>query len=525
MAFPRLPRRRWLALAGASTTAIAAAVGLAWRGGRGAAGAGGTRGRLVVAAPADEYVTEPLRSRLSMYPLNVWAAEPLVRLAPDYRVEPCLAERWQRVGDNTWRFHLRRGVRFHDGRAFGSADVVWSLARAARGEGGTGFLSAESARAVDAHTVDVTPLRANLRLPEQLVHPTYSIVADGSEPAAGVVGTGPFRVTRYLRAQEIAVERFDGYWGAAAKPREIVFRFLPDATTRLLALFAGEVDLVVDVPREQASALAGRAGVRLARSPGGQNLIAFLNRGRADAPFADADVRRAFALGIDRARLVRDVLRGEALPVQNMAPPAVLGAAATRVRGLPYDPAGAATLLERGGYVRGADGMRHRQGRPLRLTLLGRHDLVGGVAEFVQAEMRALGVEAQVALLPDIASYQVRLRAGEFDATLELPNQNDANPAFLPALRLYSQAGSRTVRWFPTGAAFDTAIERALAAADPALAREHAAEAIHLAVDDEVSVVPLAGIARLFALRSTLGGFVAHPSFTSQTWHEIEVAA
>ncbi len=73
---------------------------------------------LVVGAAADESATGAFRSRLGVYPLNVNVAETLVRLTPDYRVEPLLATRWEYMGQNTWRFFLRRGVRFHDGQAF-----------------------------------------------------------------------------------------------------------------------------------------------------------------------------------------------------------------------------------------------------------------------------------------------------------------------------------------------------------------------------------------------------------------------
>ena len=69
-------------------------------------------------AAADESATGAFRSRLGVYPLNVNVAETLVRLTPDYRVEPLLATRWEYMGQNTWRFFLRRGVRFHDGQTF-----------------------------------------------------------------------------------------------------------------------------------------------------------------------------------------------------------------------------------------------------------------------------------------------------------------------------------------------------------------------------------------------------------------------
>ncbi len=96
-----------------------------------------------------------------------------------------MAERWELVNDaKTWRFHLRRGVQFHDGRPFGADDVVWTWGvRQLEGKTlGTvaNTLGPESVRKVDDFTVDFTPTVANLRIPEQIVHPEGAIVPKGN---------------------------------------------------------------------------------------------------------------------------------------------------------------------------------------------------------------------------------------------------------------------------------------------------------------------------------------------------------
>nr|MBA3969690.1 ABC transporter substrate-binding protein [Gemmatimonadota bacterium] len=190
---------------------------------------------LVVGAGADDFGLEMNRHRLGMYPLNANICEPLVRLTPDFRVEPWLATRWEYRGDNTFRFTLRPGVRFHDGRPFDATAVKFSLDRAARTGIGHSFLSEESVRIVDDTTVDIRPARPNLRLVEQLVHSSYSMVAPGSDPAVHPVCTGPFRFVEYLRANRLTVERNDQYWGEKARLRKLTFRFIPDENTRALA--------------------------------------------------------------------------------------------------------------------------------------------------------------------------------------------------------------------------------------------------------------------------------------------------
>ena len=221
----------------------------------------------------------------------------------------------------------------------------------ARSETGTSFMSEASTVVVDDLTVDVTPTRPNMRLVEQLVHPTYAIFAPGTEPGVAVVGTGPFQVTVYRRGEFIHVARFDRYWGPRPVLDGLHFRFFPDATSRVLALLAGEVDMVTDVPREQAETLVGHPSLQVSRTPLGQVLLLYLNR-HGSAPhtaFSDPAVRQAFALAIDRQALVTRVWKGEGAVVPSMAPPSILGTSADRVHGFDVSLPRAAALLDDAG--------------------------------------------------------------------------------------------------------------------------------------------------------------------------------
>ena len=458
-----------------------------------------------------------------MYPLNANVAEPLVRLRSDYGIEPALAERWEFRSPNTWRFHLRRNVIFHDGGALTAEAVRWSFGRVARSDTGTSFMDEASTVVVDDHTVDITPTVPNRRLVEQLVHPTYAIVAPGTEPGERVVGTGPFQVVEYRPNEFLRVKRFDGYWGEPPALDSIHFRFFPDPTSRVLALLSGEVDMITDVPREQAATLGARPGLAVTRTPLGQILLLYLNRhGVAPyLPFSELAVRRAFAVAIDRDALVARVWKGEGVAVQSMSPPALLGDFAARVQGFATSPSEAAAALEAAGWRPGPDGVRTRAGSRLVVTILSRREVSMGTGEFLQAQLRSIGMDVALVEVPDLASYQVRLRGGEFDGALEAPNQNDANPVFLPALRLSRRSSNRTSRWFLLDEPFEFAVGKALAGASSDEARRWAAEAMRLAIDEEATVVPLAGLQRIFAAAGRVSGFVPHPSFTSQSWREI----
>ena len=476
----------------------------------------------VVGAGPDSSPSGAFQARLGVYPLNVNVAEPLVRLTPDYRVEPQLATSWEYRGRNTWRFHLRKGVRFHDGQPFTAEAVRWSIAEQVRG-GFTSFpLKADAVRVVDPLTVDFTTSEPDLRLPEQLVHPNYSIFAPGTDPRTKPIGTGPFKFVEYKAYDHIAVERNDGYWGEKARLERIRFRFLPDPTTRVLALLAGEVDLVMDVPREQVAAVAGRSELRVVRAPAGQMLALQLNA-HGKEPYtslSDGRVRRALALSIDQSQLVRAIWHDEALPLRTMTIPSILGKHAASLRGFDFNPEEAGRLLEQAGWRR-SGAFREKAGRPLRLKLIANPEIDPAAVEFVQAQLRAAGMDVQWDRLPDVASFAARGTAGECDLNLAAANQNDANPLFLPALIFYSRSLRPFVRWYAAGPAFDKVVDAGLSASDPDEGRRLAAEAMRIVVDEEAIEVPLAALFRIYGLRDSVDGFVPHPSQTNQSWTRV----
>lgn len=471
-------------------------------------------------AAADATPSGAFQARLGVYPLNVNIAETLVRLSPDYRVEPLLATRWEHVGENTWRFVLRQGVRFHDGQPLSPEAVRLSMQQVVTGGLGYSFLGDSSVRIVDDSTLDITPTEPNLRLPEQLVHPNYSIFAPSSDPATKPVGTGPFRFVEYVPHQRIVVERSDSYWGTKPRLDRVTFRFYPDATTRVLALSAGNVDLIMDLPREQVPTVAARSELAVARAPPGLTLSLQVNA-HGPPPYdllADRKIRRAIALSIDRGQIVQRLWQGEASAVQNMTVPAVLGRFASLVKGFPYAPNEATQLLDDAGWRVASDGIRRKGGRRLELVLLANPETDAGTVEFLQAGLRNVGVDVRWAKLPDIGSYAARLNRGEFDLNLSASNQNDANPLFLPALIYYSKSGRPFSRWHRVGEAFDRLVEAGMRTPDAVEAQRLAAEAIHLAVDEEAMAIPIAALFRIYGAKAAVQGFVPHPSQTNQWW-------
>jgi peptide/nickel transport system substrate-binding protein len=485
------------------------------------------RQELVVAAGEDEFSLELNRHRLGMYPLNAAVCEPLVRLTHDFRVEPWLATRWRYRGDNTLRLTLRPGVRFHHGRALDATAVKYTLDHSVGAKTQYSALDSGSARVVDDSTVDIRPARPNLRVLEQLVHPTYGVIAPGSDPAVHPVCTGPFRFVEYVRQDHLTVERNNEYWGEKAKLRRLTFRFVPDDDTRALALRAGEVDAIFDVHRSMIAGLTRTPGIKIVTAPPGAVILLYIaTHGRAPyTRLADPTLRRAVAMAIDRQALVDHVLEGYGAVVNTVNPPPVLGRYAGRVTGVRFDPVGAARLLDRAGWtVAGGERVRSRGGERLMLTMITQPGAVDrAVAEYVQAQLARVGIEVRVERL-DPAAFESRLNAGAFDLDIEVPNQNDANPAFLLALRWYSRSNVKSAAFMGAGPRFDALVEQALRASGHEAVQERATEAMHVLVDEAVVAIPLAGIYRIYAMTDHVRGFDPHPSKTNQWWSTVWLA-
>ncbi len=489
-------------------------------------------GELRVGFTDDQYILEGADANLAAYPLNTNVLETLIYMNDKYELVPRLAERWEFRAPNTWRFFLRRGVRFHDGQPFNAQAVKVGLFDrvAGRRGGGTIRSAPNAATVVDDYTIDFTPASPNLRVPEQIVHPQNAVIAPGTDPGKKPVGTGPFRFVEYLPKERIVVERNPDYWGEKAQLARMTFRFFPDRNARLLALQAGEIDFAYEVPRDDVQGLKDR-GLNVLNSPVGAYRGLFLNA-YGDPPYdilRDVNVRKAIATGIDRKKHVDGVLNGLATTDQTFVPPNALGPYASTVKGFTYDLNRAKTMLDQAGWRAGPDGIRVKDGRRMKLTLVSGFPSAEGIRPsptFLQSEFRNLGIELEVIERPDSASYQDLMTRKQGDLFIEDGNQNDANVGFLPILLLYRGPGSTgTYQGISApGDKFDQIIAAALTEPDHGKLQQITANALNEAITEQATVVPLNGVFRIYGMKKAVTGFVPHPSFLNVRWNAVSVS-
>lgn len=480
---------------------------------------------LIVGLASDNFRTDE-RANVGMYYMGIY--DVLVRMTPDYQLIPMLATEWEFVEPNTWRFKLRKDVTFHDGQPFTAAAVKATMDRLAAAGVSTAQLGPDSTQIIDEYTVEITPTAPNRRLLQQLAHPSYSIIAPGSDPATKPVGTGSFKFVEYVKGERLVIERNAAYWGVVPTLTKITFRFIPDNNTRVLALQAGEIQLAYNVPREVAGALAATDGLKIVTSSVGAYEAIYVNV-HGEEPYTigqDPAVRAALAHAIDKEVIVKDVWLGNAELNASMIPVRILGDAAKIIQGKPHDTAQAKQLLKEAGWAdNDGDGILEKDGRPLQLVMVVGYpipEIHQPLPEIVQAQLREVGIDLKIETTPDTASYEARLELGTGDLWVEIGNQNDANPCFLPGGLFYSKSNwGAYPRLFAPGAEFDTYLEACQSAVGVDEVKQNAAEAMRVIIDQENIVLPVAGIFNIYGLAQTVQGFSAHPSGVNQRWEEV----
>ena len=306
--------------------------------------------------------------------------EGLVRRGPDLEIRPALATRWERPEPTRWRFHLRRGVRFHDGGAFAADDVVFS-ARRARAEGsdlkprippGTRVI------AVDDHTVDfVTPAPNPILISEWATWyimdrewceangaaaPSSATAGGGNHANRHANGTGPFRIeSREPGVRTVLVPNPDWWDAPRHNLSRAVFTPVAEDGARVDALLSGRVDLAYPVPAGDVARVDANPGTSVLSGPELRVIFLGMDQARAELPrsgakgrnpFRDRRVREAVHRAIDADEIRRTVMRGRADPAALLISPKLFPAAAGFERPA-FDPARARALLAAAGYPGG----------------------------------------------------------------------------------------------------------------------------------------------------------------------------
>ena len=395
----RFSRRfqRWRSVAACCALAVAATA-TACGSATPPAAAPAFRDQLIFAAPADATTLDPHNTTdTESDQVTMMIYEPLIGFDDAMRIVPRLAERWNVEPDGvTWTFHLRSGVTFHDGSALDAEAVRLNFMRVldpvANHKRLSLFSMIDRVEVVDPLTVRIITKYPFGAFEPTIAHVSSAIVSPVVSRAKGaafgsaadaVSGTGPYRVASWKKDQEIVLERFDGYWGAKGVTRQIVYRPIPEAAARVLALESGDVDVISRIPATDIPRLEAHPQITVQKLPGvGAQQFRF-NVSRK--PFTDPRVRQAVSYAIDRRAIVTNLVASFARPSTSALTSIMRGY--TNLGEIPYDPDRARQLLREAGYPNGF---------ATTIATTPRYPMGVELAEAVASDLKKVGIHAAI---------------------------------------------------------------------------------------------------------------------------------
>jgi peptide/nickel transport system substrate-binding protein len=310
---------------------------------------------------------DPAETEAFINPFMVLYAvhDALVKPMPGGDNTPSLAESWTQSKDGlVYEFVVRKGVKFHNGDPVTAEDVKFSFDRY---KGAAAKLLHERVREVQI--VDPGRVRFHLKEPWPDFMTFYGTSATGAAwivPKKYVekvgddgfkkapIGAGPYRVVSFTPGVELVMEAFEGYWRKVPSVKRLVFRSMPDETTRAAALKAGDVDIVYLLSGPTAEEVKRSPGLRLvAAMPPGVVFLDLPEQWDPKSPWHDLRVRQAAGFALDRAGLNQAETLGLSRPTGGLIPRVLDFARAYDPPA--YDPARAKRLLAEAGFPNGFD--------------------------------------------------------------------------------------------------------------------------------------------------------------------------
>ncbi|HLS06339.1 MAG TPA: ABC transporter substrate-binding protein, partial [Bacillota bacterium] len=281
-------------------------------------------------------------------------------------IEPDLVAAYENIDETTWQFTLREDVTFHNGDQLTAEDVKFTLERAAKDDSLREHFHYSQIESVDI--VDDYEFIIKTYEPEPILLNRLSRIGSGILPKDYIetngwdhfykepIGTGPFKFVKWDRDSQIVYEAYDDYFAGKVEDWDkLVFRIIPETSTRVGELLTGGVDIAVKIPHQEWNRVEENDGTSIVSTDVSQRVAMLLLRNHEGYPTEDQRVREAIDLAIDNEVLTEHVLGGSAVPVRTRVTPGNTGAYEGLYDTYEYDPERAKQLLEEAGYADGLD--------------------------------------------------------------------------------------------------------------------------------------------------------------------------
>lgn len=406
-------------------------------------------GTLTIAVEKDPRSLDPtIYNDLASSAVQRQIFDTLVAFDENNQVIPHLATSWENPKPAVWIFHLRKGVKFHDGTELTAEDVKFSYDRGrdpkSKGQNVSKLSMIESIDVIDPYTV-----RFNLKYPyaPMLEYGVYEIVPKkvverlGDDFGFNPIGSGPFKFVEWVKDDHITLAKNENYWLKSVNLDKVVFRPIPEKSVAVMELEAGGVDIVQNVPADDVPRLQKGKNIAVSDVVGVNYFYVGFNT-RKPGPLADPRVRQAIAYGVDMDAIIDAIFQGVGGSRAYSAisfPNSWAFNEKLKTQSPTYNPTKAKQLLKEAGYPNGFSTAIYTAQDPARRK----------IGELMQAYLMQVGIKLEVKTI-------------EWGAFLALVDSGDVpimtlgfNRGTDPDNYLYSLFRSTPEAWAVNGATFN----------------------------------------------------------------------
>ena len=368
--------------------------------GQGQAASAGPKGELVIGTEAETSSLDPMKAWVT-YGLIVSRLlyDAPISFGPNGELTPALAEKWEIIDDNTWRFHLRKDAKFHNGYPVLAEDVKFTVERiqdpANKCRFRTRYANFKEVKVIDDHTFDIITKSPDSLLPNRVaffvrVVSKKWVQENGKNPfAKTAMGTGPFKFVSWSRKDRMVLEANPDYYLGAPKVKRVVIRPIPEMAARMAELRAGGIQIATHVAPFLIPQLEKDPNLNIQKVPASRTLFMVMNT-RDVEELKNPLVRQALNYAIDKKGIISGIMSGLGNPVGLPAPPTVAGVDKS-IAPYEYNPAKAMELLKKAGY---ADGFELNVYSPS-----GRYPMDKEVAQAIADQLSQVGIKAKLKVM------------------------------------------------------------------------------------------------------------------------------
>ncbi len=446
---------------------------------------------------------------------NFLVAEGLTSISPDFKIVPCLADSWETSGSDSWRFHLNKDIKFHDGSKLTADDVVSALQRTMKmNPSVTGQLNIKKITKVDDYTLDITTNTSDASLPARMAYgraSIYKINEDGDGTISTPICTGPFKFVSYDKASDtLELAKNELYREGAPKLDAVTVIFgIGDANAREMAIESGEVDFTTEPPLGSTKRLQGDASLNV--------IIHQLCQGYklkfgdvSKAPYDDIKVRRAIAYAVDRESIANDILLGRGKASDGNALTPGLAWRNNDIKGYSYNVQKAKDLLGEAGWKdTDGDGIVDKDGKSFKITLYTwpQRPALPSIAQAIQSQFKEIGIDAEVRIMEwdaisDRADEWGMMWVAGGDACMMIPD---------PSYYIEGQFLSSNCDYHYKNAKVDDLIMQARSTFDEDKRYDLYKQVQKIVYDDDCAQVPIAFHYLCVVTKKDVKGYVPNP--------------